>query len=138
VENYRDRHQTPVPDAGSLRGDLIAVLQAARAQATPAFLALMGGLMQAMRADRELRRILWPRLVDEAGLFTEIVDRAVGRGEVDRRVSADVVHEVTEAMVLRQIALDLPWDDEFLRRLTDDILLPLLTGTHPSSDRSVS
>jgi hypothetical protein len=94
--------------------------------------------MQAMRADEELRRILWPRLVDEAGLFIEIVDRAVGRGEVDRRVSADVVHEVTEAMVLRQIALDLPWDDEFLRRLTDDILLPLLTGTHPSSDRSVS
>ena len=138
VENYRDRHQTPFPDAGSLRGDLIAVLQAARAQATPAFLALMGGLMQAMRADRELRRILWPRLVDETGLFTEIVDRAVGRGEVDRRVSAEVVHEVTEAMVLRQIALDLPWDDEFLRRLTDEILLPLLTGTHPSSDRSVS
>jgi hypothetical protein len=88
---------------------------------------MMGGLMQAMRTDEELRRILWSRLVDEPGPFVKIVEHAVRRGEVHPTTSADLVHEVTEAIILRQTSLDLPWDDEFIRHAVDDILLPLLT-----------
>ena len=80
VENYRDRHQDLVSARGQppRRPDR-RVAGRPGPGLTPAFLALMGGLMQAMRADEELRRILWPRLVDEAGLFAEIVDRRAPR-----------------------------------------------------------
>jgi len=137
VENYQDRQHVALADTGSLRDDLLAMLAAARAQATPAFLALMGGLMQAMRSDEELRRVLWARLVDEAGPFGEIVTRARRRGELRRGVSAALVHEVTEAMLIRRMALDEPFDDEFLRHVADDVLLPMLRQSPPSARRSV-
>jgi AcrR family transcriptional regulator len=137
IENFQDRHHTELTDSGSLRGDLMTILAAARTRATPEFLALMGGLMQAMRADDELRQILWSRLVENTGPFEEIIQRGVRRGELHPAVSADLVHEVTEAMIIRRMSLDLPWDDEFPRHLVDDILLPMLTNSHPTSERSV-
>jgi hypothetical protein len=44
---------------------------------------------------------------------------------------AELAHEVAEAQILRQMMLDRPVDDAFLRRLVDDLLLPLLTHRFP-------
>ena len=137
IENYQSHTHPALPDTGSLRGDLMTMLRAARSQATPEFRAMMGGLIQAMRTDDEPRRLLWPQLVDDSRPFKQIIERGVQRGETPRGTCPDLAHEVTEALVLRRMALNLPWDDEFLRHLTDDILLPMLTKLPAESDRSV-
>src|ERR1700729_2492432 len=41
-------------DTGSLRGDLLAVMRAMHGHLTPEFLAMMSGLVHAMRADTDL------------------------------------------------------------------------------------
>ena len=42
------------PDAGTLRGDLLAVMRSMRGHLTPEFTDMMGGLVHAMRSDPEL------------------------------------------------------------------------------------
>jgi AcrR family transcriptional regulator len=131
VEAYLAARSRGVPDTGSLRGDLLEMLTSSREQMTEDFLALMGGLVQTMRQDAELRGALWTHLVDNVGAFGPIIRRAADRGEVAAGTGAELAHEVAEAQILRQMMLDRPVDDAFLRRLVDDLLLPLLTHRFP-------
>lgn len=135
VELYQAERRMPVPDTGTLRGDLLATVSQARDKTQGEFLALMSDLMQAMRRDEDLRRALWARLVDEPGPFATIIPRAVRRGEAAAHASPELAHEVTEALILRQVALGENWTgDDFLRHILDDVLLPLLTHPRPPGD----
>ena len=118
-------------DTGSLRGDLLAVLRAMRDHLTPEFLAMMSGLVHAMRTDSELAASL-RSLVDQDAVAEQIIGRAVQRGELPapgagRR--ARLVHEVIEAQIFRQMMIAADLDDAFARHVVDDIILPLLAGT---------
>jgi hypothetical protein len=130
-------------DTGSLRGDLLSVLQAMRGHLTPEFMAMMSGLVHAMRADPELAGSL-RSMFDEDSVSAELVARAVGRGELpagDAARLARLVHEVVEAQVFRQMAAGGELDQWFARHVVDDIVLPLLTGAaahggqHDTQDR---
>src|SRR5689334_2156876 len=61
VDGYAAERLTAGADTGSLRGDLLAVLQAMAGHLTSEFLSMMSGLMHAMRADPELAAALRPR-----------------------------------------------------------------------------
>lgn len=118
-------------DTGSLRGDLLAVLRAMRDHLTPEFMAMMSGLVHAMRTDSELAASL-RSLVGQDAVAEQIIRRAVQRGELPapgagRR--ARLVHEVIEAQVFRQMMIAADLDDTFARHVVDDIILPLLAGT---------
>jgi len=118
-------------DTGSLRGDLLSVLQAMREHLTPEFMAMMSGLVHAMRADPELAGSL-RSMFDEDSVSAELVARAVGRGELpadDGARLAPLVHEVVEAQVFRQIAAGGELGQRFAGHLVDDIVLPLLAGS---------
>jgi len=118
-------------DTGSLRGDLLSVLQAMREHLTPEFMAMMSGLVHAMRADPELAGSL-RSMFDEDSVSAELVARAVGRGELpadDAARLAPLVHEVVEAQVFRQIAAGGELGQRFAGHLVDDIVLPLLAGS---------
>jgi AcrR family transcriptional regulator len=118
-------------DAGSLRSDLLAVMRAMRSHLTPQFMAMMGGLVHAMRADSELADSL-RSLFDQDSVSEQIVGRAVTRGELPARGAghlAHLVHEVIEAQVFRQIMAAADFDDAFARHVVDDIVLPLLAGS---------
>ena len=71
-------------DTGSLRGDLLAVMQAMRGHLTPQFLAMMSGLVHAMRADRQLAASL-RSLFEENSVSGQIVDRASWDATIWRR-----------------------------------------------------
>ena len=117
-------------DTGSLRGDLLSVLQEMRGHLTPEFLGMMSGLIHAMRADAELAASLRSAFEEES-VSAELVARAVGRGElpaVDAARLARLVHEVVEAQVFRQMAAGGELDQPFARHVVDDIVLPLLAG----------
>jgi AcrR family transcriptional regulator len=117
-------------DTGSLRGDLLAVMRAMRDHLTPEFMAMMSGLVHAMRTDRELAASL-RSLVDHDAAAEQIIGRAVRRGELPApaaRRQARLVHEVIEAQVFRQMMTAADLDDAFARHVVDDIILPLLAG----------
>jgi AcrR family transcriptional regulator len=119
------------PDSGSLRGDLLAAMRSMRSLLTPEFMAMMSGLVHAMRADRELAASLRP-LVDEDSVSEQIIGRAVARGELPAPAAgplAHLAHEVIEAQIFRQMMTGAALDDTFARHVVDDIVLPLLAGS---------
>jgi AcrR family transcriptional regulator len=118
-------------DTGSLRGDLLSVLHAMRGHLTPRFLAMMSGLVHAMRADSALAGSL-RSMFGEDPVSAELVARAVARGELpggDAARLACLVHEIVEAQVFRQMAAGGEFDERFARHVVDDIVLPVLAGS---------
>jgi AcrR family transcriptional regulator len=117
-------------DTGSLRGDLTAVLLAMRGHLTDEFLAMMSGLIHAMRTDRELAGVLWSHLASDHSAALPIIRRAARRGEVPDGVDdalADLAHEAIEAQLFRQMAVGGSFDEGFARHVVDDLVLPALT-----------
>ncbi|MFY9934336.1 MAG: TetR/AcrR family transcriptional regulator [Streptosporangiaceae bacterium] len=126
-------------DTGSLRGDLIAVMQAMAGHLTAEFLAMMSGLMHAMRTDSELAASLRPRFGVGHTVALSIISRAAGRGELPAGADtelAGLTHEVIEAHVLRQMAAGRTLDPEFARHVVDDLVIPVLAA-YQKGDRDV-
>jgi len=119
------------PDAGTLRGDLLAVMRAMRGHLTPELTTMMSGLVHAMRSDPVLAGSL-RSLFAEDPVSEQIIGRAVTRGELPPDSAsqlATLVHEVVEAQLLRQMVAGGELDDAFAHHVIDDIVLPLLAGS---------
>jgi AcrR family transcriptional regulator len=117
-------------DTGSLRGDLMAVMRAMRGHLTDEFLAMMSGLLHAMRTDPELAGVLRSHLAEDYSAALPIIRRAAARGEVPagaEQTLAKTTHELIEAQLFRQMALAAPFDEQFSRHVVDDLVLPVLT-----------
>ena len=117
-------------DTGSLRGDLLAVMNAMPGHLTPEFMAMMSGLVHALRTDPQLAASLrsW---FDHDSVAEQIIGRAVRRGELPAPAAsrlAGLVHEVVEAQIFRQLMTASALDDSFAAHVVDDIILPLLAG----------
>ena len=127
LDAYDAERNAAAPDTGALRGDLVGVLETLRATVTPAYVALTGGLARAMRTDPELAAQLRAHLDDdELSPFATAIERAVARGELAPDVDATLLHDVAESMLAHRLTLQKPIDDEFVVRLVDDVLLPVL------------
>jgi len=119
-------------DTGSLRGDLMAVMRAMEGHLTADFLAMMSGLVHAMRRDPALRA----HLMDDAPAARLIVGRAVARGELRGGAEAELAalaHEVIEAHLFRQMAVGGSLDEAFAVHVVDDLLIPALTRSSPAA-----
>jgi AcrR family transcriptional regulator len=120
-------HGASIPDTGALRSDLVAVMKALRAKATKPYVALMTEVVAAARRDKALGALLGQHVEDEElSPFHEVLRRAVRRRTLSRKVDTDLVHDVAEALVLRQLQMSLPFNDAFITRVVDHVLLPLL------------
>jgi AcrR family transcriptional regulator len=131
VDDYVAERVLSAADAGNLRDDLLAVMRAMRSHLTPEFLAMMSGLVHAMRADAELAGSL-RSLFDGDSAARQVLDRAVERGELPATASAalaPLLHEVIEAQIFRQMMSAGEFDDAFARHVVDEIVLPLLAGS---------
>jgi len=73
--------------------------------------------------------MLFQRLHDEQlPTITELVDRAREQDNVGPDVDRSIIAEVLPGVLIVHIlVLGLPGDEPFIRRLVDDVLLPLLT-----------
>jgi AcrR family transcriptional regulator len=117
-------------DTGSLRGDLLAVMNAMPGHLTPEFMAMMSGLVHALRTDPQLAASL-RSLFDHDSVAEQIVGRAARRGELPAPAAsrlAGLVHEVVEAQIFRQLMTASAFDGSFAAHVVDDIILPLLAG----------
>jgi AcrR family transcriptional regulator len=122
-----------IPDTGSLRGDLLAVLSGACSTVNSAEGDVISGLMTAAGRNPQLACALKASLVEaKKPLHQAVVERAVARGEVPADTDPALLHEVLHAIVLsRKLWENEPLTDEWARHVTDDILLPVLRWRDP-------
>ncbi|WP_167479339.1 TetR/AcrR family transcriptional regulator [Nocardia arthritidis] len=127
MDAYDADHNAAIPDTGTLRGDLVAVVEALGAKSSERYLTMVGGLAAAMRHDAELAAALREHIEnEELSPFHEALRRAVARGELPADTDFELVHDVAEAMILRQLQIGAGFGAAFTTRLVDDVLLALL------------
>lgn len=121
-----------VPDTGSLRGDLLALLRAVAAGVSARSIDALWGLLAETARDPELAALVREQLAElqRSGPIVAVVERAVARGEVDParltprllRLPADLAR--SELLVYGEIA------DAAIVEIVDDVVLPLV-GARP-------
>jgi hypothetical protein len=121
------RDNAAIPDTGALRSDLVAVMEAMRDKASAPYVAMIQDLVMSSRRDPALAALLRAHVEDdELSPFHAVLLRAVERKRLSADAPTELVHDVAEAMVLRQLQTGAPFDDAFIARVVDDVLLPLL------------
>lgn len=130
VHAIRCRGPQPVelPDTGSLRGDIIATLRMVHDGIGAQDVALLAGVLRAMREAPEIADSLRKQVIeDKREVGRTIVRRAVERGELGPAADPGLFHEVAPAlMFFRVLVTGEPVDDDFLAHAADDVLIPLL------------
>jgi AcrR family transcriptional regulator len=120
----------PLPDTGTLRGDLLAMAELIRQVMTSEPGMVFFGLLVAMRTDPVLADLV------RAQLFSQRlprdgnpVSRAVARGELRPGVDPSLLPRVAVPVINANLMLTGGrLSESFLPGLVDDILIPLLTA----------
>ena len=133
----RDLDPDDLPDTGSLRGDLVALIRAPSIEDAELKTHVMGGILSLVSRDPELAHaafaaILEPRIAVNRALL----ERARDRGETRPDIDVEALASLTPAMVsFRTLAQRLPVTREFLVHVLDEVLLPAagITPADPAS-----
>jgi AcrR family transcriptional regulator len=130
VDAIRSKHAEfdSLPDAGSLRGDLLALL-AKMIERTDEDAHLAGGLISQLRDSEELATLMREEvIVHERRRYDVLIQRAVSRGELsaDARITP-LLSDVAGSIVFARAVITMePLDRPFLEELVDHVLLPVL------------
>ena len=117
---------TTLPDTGTLRGDLVAMIRPHSIDDAQRKLKIMTGLLTMLSKDPELSdtamaAIMQPRV--EANKI--LLRRAVDRGEIPASTDIDTLAVVSQAMATyRVMILRKPVDREFILSVIDGVVLP--------------
>jgi AcrR family transcriptional regulator len=128
-----------LPDTGTLRGDLVAMIRPPTIEEGEHKLKIMAGLMSMLSRNPELaaaanRAIVEPR----AAVNRILMRRAVERGEISAECDIETLSLISPSMAAyRVLILQLPVDREFLMSLIDGVLLPAVgLGPRPTAPAS--
>jgi AcrR family transcriptional regulator len=119
------QEQQPLPDTGTLRGDLIAALTAwVRAVTQTSMGTMLTGLVAEAQHDEELRAGWRDRVLEPLRSQHRIMlDRAIARGEIPTTVDQEVALDLFFGSAqLRLLLGHLPLTDDFIREVVDVIL----------------
>jgi AcrR family transcriptional regulator len=124
VESLRD--DLEVPDTGSLRGDLVALIQPAQNSSMAWKYQIMAGLLALMPRDPDLARVVQSRIVQPRIAEIRVaLERAQGRQEIGADRDLDLLAFVAPAMIAhRLIAVNEPIDAAFVASIIDEVLVP--------------
>jgi AcrR family transcriptional regulator len=116
-----------LPDSGSLRGDLLTLVQRMFDGMNGADGGLMCGLAVAVRNDAEFGRLMSSHLHEQKlRTVASIVARAEARGELPPGVDPSLVLQVAPGVALFHQISGEPLDAAFAEHLVDRVLIPLL------------
>jgi AcrR family transcriptional regulator len=119
------REQQPLPDTGTLRGDLLAALHAwVRAVTQTPMGSMLTGLIAEAQHDTELRGAWRDRVLEPLRSQHRIMlDRASARAEIPADVDQDVVLDLFFGAAEHRLLLGhLPMSDDFIADVVDVIL----------------
>jgi AcrR family transcriptional regulator len=124
----RMRADEPLPDTGDIRQDLLTGLRRMTKDMAQQDVALAIGLMNAMHHDAELARVVRSQMLDvKHAAARQWIRRAIERGQLPPTADVELFQEVAPAMVFMRLMMSgEPVNEAFLRRIVDDVLLPLL------------
>jgi AcrR family transcriptional regulator len=137
IEHYRQARPVEIPDTGTLRGDLLALLTAmSKARATFTAIAAAAGF-SGLLADTGLspgqarERVLG----DQSPRSNQIIyRRAHDRGEIDLSRIPPAVLAMPFELVRHDLLMTLkPLRPARIRSIVDDLFLPLLDSHHSTS-----
>jgi AcrR family transcriptional regulator len=123
-----------LPDTGSLRGDLLALLrQQAEVLAGPVGEAMRALLSDALRDQGRIAELRQHARRSDRHSLRLVVYRAVDRGEVDIASVTAQRLEVGRAMICQYFLFDgVPIADRLITEVVDEVLLPLFRASAPS------
>jgi AcrR family transcriptional regulator len=123
-----------LPDTGTLRGDLLALLTHANTTRNP-MAALVSSMLgsyynQASPTPAELRDAF---LSQRGSAVEKVVNRAVERGEIDPARLTPRIIDLPFDLFRNEMLMTLkPVPDHVLRQIVDDIFIPLVTAPGPA------
>lgn len=119
-----------IPDTGSLRGDLLALLrQTADLLAGPAGEALRGLLGDALQDAARTAELRQRSHSNGRRSMQELLRRAVTRGEIQESAITPRRIEVGQAMMRQQFLFNgVPISDEVITEVVDEVLIPLFNS----------
>jgi len=123
----------PVPDTGTLRGDLEAIFLRSHGGDDQFGASLLIGLITALARDAELRRVFRERFFEPGNAaLKQVFAQAVARGEVPGDRNLDLLVSLLPALAIQHLLTfgEIPRAD-FAQQVIDDVILPLATA--PSS-----
>jgi AcrR family transcriptional regulator len=123
-----------IPDTGTLRGDLLALLPYANTTRNP-MAALVSSMLgsfynQAGPTPAELREAFFSQ---RGSVVEQVVKRAVERGEIDpARLTPRIINLPFDLFRNEMMMTLKPVPDHVLRQIVDDIFIPLVTAQPPA------
>jgi AcrR family transcriptional regulator len=124
------REQQPLPDTGTLRGDLLAALRAwVKAVTRTPMGRLLSGLIGEAQHDPALSAGWRDRVLEPLRTQHRIMlDRAIDRGEIAASTDKEVVLDLFFGAAQHRLLLGhLPMTDDFIREVVDVILSGIQT-----------
>jgi AcrR family transcriptional regulator len=126
----------PLPDTGTLRGDLIALIKPHSVESSTRDMKILVGLISMLARDPALVEAAHAAFIEpRAATYRLLLQRAIDRGEISADFDLEAVIRIGPAMALyRALFLQRPVDREFLMSVIDGLLLPavgLPRSSHP-------
>jgi len=125
-----------IPDTGTLRGDLVAMIKPHAMHDADKKLRIMGGMTSMLARDPELADAAYAAIVEpRASVNRLLLQRAIDRGEIPADTDIEMISMVSQSMATyRTIMLRKPVDREFLISVIDGVLMPALGLGVPPRD----
>ncbi|MCO1655317.1 TetR/AcrR family transcriptional regulator [Pseudonocardia humida] len=122
----RDADPAALPDTGTLRGDLVAMIKPHSIEDSAKKTRVMAGIVSLLAKEPELAQVAHAAIMEpRARINRLLLQRAVDRGEIAPVADLDTIALIVPSMVAyRVLMLHLPVDREFLLSLIDGVLLP--------------
>lgn len=120
--------EAPLPDTGTLRGDLVALIKPRSIAEAEKKLQIMAGLASMLSRSPELADTAYATLVEPRARVNRLLfQRAVDRGEITGEHDLETLSVVSASMAsYRLMLLRKPVDREFLLSIIDGVILPAL------------
>lgn len=121
-----DFDQDHLPDTGTLRGDLVAMVRPHAIEDGARKMRIMAGLMSMISRSPELAEAARTAIVEPRASANRILlQRAVDRGEISAHCDIENLATLSQSMaVYRVLVLQKPANRDFFIQLIDGVILP--------------
>jgi AcrR family transcriptional regulator len=128
-----DLQEQALPDTGTLRGDLVAMIRPHSLEENERKLKVMAGLMSMLSRTPELAQAANAAIVEpRAAAIRVLMRRAVERGEISASCDIDALSLISPSMTAyRALIMREPVDRAFLVSLIDGVILPAVGLASP-------
>ena len=123
-----------LPDTGTLRGDLVAMVKPRTIEDAQQKLRVMAGLMSLLGQSPELAEAAREAIVEpRLAINRMFLRRAIDRGEISADIDIERIASISQSMgAFRMLMLQQPVDREFVVSVIDGIVLPAV-GIDPAA-----